>query len=45
MRLHYLVGLDNAQIAAISKVSIHTVKNQKARGIYLIKKRMRIYQN
>lgn len=45
MRLHYLVGLDNAQIAAISKVSIHTVKNRKARGIYLIKKRMRIYQN
>jgi RNA polymerase sigma-70 factor (family 1) len=45
MRLHYLVGLDNAQIAAMFKVSINTVKNQKARGIYLIKKRMRIYQN
>jgi RNA polymerase sigma-70 factor (family 1) len=45
IRLHYLVGLDNAQIAAMFNVSIHTVKNQRARGIYLIRKRMRIYQN
>ena len=45
IRLHYLVGLENAQIAAMFNVSIHTVKNQRARGIYLIRKRMRIYQN
>lgn len=45
IRLYYCVGLDNAQIAAMFNISISTVKNQRARGIYLIKKRMSIYQN
>ena len=40
MKLYYSVGLENNQIAKMLNVSVHTVKNQKARGVYLIKKRL-----
>jgi RNA polymerase sigma factor (sigma-70 family) len=43
MKLYYFLGLENTQIAGIFNISPHTVKNQKARGIYLIKKRMKGY--
>ncbi|MGB8194191.1 MAG: sigma-70 family RNA polymerase sigma factor [Chitinophagaceae bacterium] len=41
VRLSYFIGLNNQQIASIFHISHHTVKNQKARGIYLVKERMR----
>jgi RNA polymerase sigma factor (sigma-70 family) len=40
IKLYYFLELDNRQIAALFDISVHTVKNQKARGIYLMKKRM-----
>lgn len=40
MRHSFVDGLDNHQIAKLLNISIHTVKNQKARAIYLIKKRL-----
>ena len=40
MRLSYFEGLDNEGIAHRLKLSVHTVKNQKARGIMLIRKRI-----
>jgi RNA polymerase sigma-70 factor (family 1) len=41
-KLSYFDDLSNQEIAEKLCLSIHTVKNQKARGIYLLKKRMRI---
>lgn len=40
MRHSFVDGLDNQQIAQLLNISIHTVKNQKARAIYLIKKKL-----
>ena len=40
MKLSFFLGLDNTEIASIFNISHHTVKNQKARGIYLIRKRL-----
>ena len=36
-----LAGLENKDIAVKLNISIHTVKNQAARGIYLVRKRYR----
>lgn len=36
-----LAGMENKDIAAKLNISIHTVKNQAARGIYLMRKRYR----
>jgi RNA polymerase sigma-70 factor (family 1) len=41
IKLYYYLELDNRQIAALFNISVHTVKNQKARGIYLMKKKMK----
>jgi RNA polymerase sigma factor (sigma-70 family) len=38
--LYYVAGFDNNQIAKLFNVSISTVKNQRARGIFLVKKRL-----
>jgi len=40
MRLSYIEGLTNQEIANLLSISIHTVKNQKARAIYLIRKKL-----
>lgn len=40
-KLGYLGNLTNQEIARELCLSIHTVKNQKARAIYLIRKRLR----
>ena len=40
MRLSYIEGLTNQEIASLLSLSIHTVKNQKARAIYLIRKKL-----
>lgn len=40
MRYHYIDGKDNREIAEILNISVHTVKNQKARALFLIKKRL-----
>lgn len=40
MRHSFVDGLDNQQIAQLLNISVHTVKNQKARAIYLIKKKL-----
>lgn len=39
-RLHYLQGMDYEQIAKELKVSISTVRNQKARALALLRKQM-----
>jgi RNA polymerase sigma-70 factor (family 1) len=39
MYLSYVEGLRNREIAEQMELSIHTVRNQKARGLYLLKKR------
>jgi RNA polymerase sigma-70 factor (ECF subfamily) len=41
LRLGYLEGLKNQEIADLLKISVHTVKNQKARAIQLLKIRLR----
>jgi RNA polymerase sigma-70 factor (family 1) len=41
-KLCYLEGLRNQEIADLLKLSIHTVKNQKARAIRLIRIRLKI---
>ena len=38
--LSYLEGLKNQQIAQQLQLSVHTVKNQKSRGLYLLKKKL-----
>jgi RNA polymerase sigma-70 factor (family 1) len=40
MRHSFVDGLDNHQIAKLLNISVHTVKNQKARAIYLIRKKL-----
>ncbi|MGB8190713.1 MAG: RNA polymerase sigma-70 factor [Chitinophagaceae bacterium] len=40
MRHSFIDGLDNQEIAKQLNISIHTVRNQKARAIYLIKKKL-----
>lgn len=39
MQLSIVDGLQNHEIAELMKISVHTVKNQKARGVYLMKKK------
>ena len=39
--LSYLDGLKNQEIAQLLQISVHTVKNQKARGLYLLKKKLK----
>ncbi|MCS3798818.1 RNA polymerase sigma-70 factor [Niastella sp. OAS944] len=41
LKLGYLEGKKNQEIAAELNISVHTVKNQKARGIQLLKIRLR----
>jgi RNA polymerase sigma-70 factor (family 1) len=41
LRLGYLEGLKNQEIADLLNISVHTVKNQKARAIQLLKTRLR----
>jgi RNA polymerase sigma-70 factor (family 1) len=38
--LSYLDGLKNQEIAQLLNISVHTVKNQKTRGLHLLKKRL-----
>lgn len=40
MQLCYIDGLQNKNIAKRLGISVHTVKNQKARGLLLLKKRL-----
>jgi RNA polymerase sigma-70 factor (family 1) len=40
IRLSFLEGYRNHEIAAQLQLSIHTVKNQKSRGLYLLKKKL-----
>lgn len=40
IRLSYLDGLKNQEIAQLLQISVHTVKNQKTRGLHLLKKRL-----
>jgi RNA polymerase sigma-70 factor (family 1) len=40
-KLSYFDDLTNGEIAEMLSLSIHTVKNQKARGVYLIRKRLK----
>jgi RNA polymerase sigma-70 factor (ECF subfamily) len=41
LKLGYLEGLKNQEIADLMNISVHTVKNQKARAIQLLKTRLR----
>jgi len=41
LKLGYLEGLRNQEIADLMNISVHTVKNQKARAIQLLKVRLR----
>jgi RNA polymerase sigma-70 factor (family 1) len=41
LRLGYFEGLKNQEIADLLHISVHTVKNQKARAIQLLKVRLR----
>lgn len=41
LRLGYLEGLKNQEIADLMQISVHTVKNQKARAIQLLKIKLR----
>jgi RNA polymerase sigma-70 factor (ECF subfamily) len=41
LKLGYLEGMKNQEIADLLNISIHTVKNQKARAIQLLKTRLR----
>lgn len=40
MRYYFIEGKENHEIAQLLNISIHTVKNQKARAIYLIRKKL-----
>ena len=40
MQLCYIEGLQNKSIATQLRISVHTVKNQKARGLLLLRKRL-----
>ena len=39
IQLCFVEGYDNREIAQRLHLSVHTIKNQKARGLYLLKKR------
>ncbi|MHA4808492.1 RNA polymerase sigma factor [Flavitalea flava] len=39
LKLSYLEGMSNAQIAALSKLSVNTVKNHKVRGLNLLRRK------
>jgi RNA polymerase sigma-70 factor (family 1) len=41
LKMGYLEGLKNQEIADLLNISVHTVKNQKARAIQLLKIRLR----
>jgi RNA polymerase sigma-70 factor (ECF subfamily) len=41
LKMGYLEGLKNQEIADLLNISVHTVKNQKARAIQLLKVRLR----
>lgn len=41
MRLYFIEGKENEEIARLLNISIHTVRNQKARAVYLIRKKLR----
>jgi RNA polymerase sigma-70 factor (family 1) len=41
LKLAYLEGLKNQEVAKVLNISVHTVKNQKARAIQLMKTRLR----
>jgi RNA polymerase sigma-70 factor (ECF subfamily) len=41
LKLAYLEGLQNKEVAKVLNISVHTVKNQKARAIQLMKMRLR----
>lgn len=41
LKLAYLDGLKNQEVAKVLNISVHTVKNQKARAIQLLKTRLR----
>jgi RNA polymerase sigma-70 factor (family 1) len=41
LKLGYLQGMKNQEIADLLNISVHTVKNQKARAIQLLKIRLR----
>lgn len=41
IELCFMEGLKNHEIAEELRLSVHTIKNQKARGLYLLKKRLR----
>ncbi|OQP38718.1 hypothetical protein A4H97_18540 [Niastella yeongjuensis] len=41
LKLAYLEGLQNKDVAKVLNISVHTVKNQKARAIQLLKTRLR----
>jgi DNA-directed RNA polymerase specialized sigma24 family protein len=41
LKLGYLEGLKNQEIADLLQISVHTVKNQKARAIQLLKIKLR----
>lgn len=40
IELCFIEGLENQQIARQLHLSVHTIRNQKARGLYLLKKRL-----
>ncbi|MGB8192861.1 MAG: RNA polymerase sigma-70 factor [Chitinophagaceae bacterium] len=40
IQLSYIEGIQNKDIAMSLGLSVHTIKNQKARGLYLLKKRL-----
>jgi RNA polymerase sigma-70 factor (family 1) len=41
LKLAYLEGLRNQEVAKVLNISVHTVKNQKARAIQLLRTRLR----
>jgi RNA polymerase sigma-70 factor (family 1) len=45
MRMSFLLGYSNREIARIMQLSINTVRNQRARGIHLIRKRLMAVQD
>ena len=40
MRYYFIEGKENHEIAQLLNISVHTVKNQKARAIYIIRKKL-----
>lgn len=44
LKMSYMEGLKNAEIAEKLRVSIHTVKSQKSRGLMLLRQRVSLHQ-